>query len=301
MTRPLRDLPGPVDPSDDGTPDTRLAAALRGGDRQAALVAFGRARVFVGIEPEPVAIDARTGADRETDLALVTLRAPSGASAVPAFTGVTTLTGWRAAARPVPVTGADLCAEARRLGHDAVVLDLGSSTSVTIDGEELAAVAAGAAVPPAPLVSSAPLVPSAPPGADPGPDLGIRPPRAGSGPSAPVRRALVRALRPRAATVALWPAEIEDEHSRGSGRPALIAALAPGSPGPGTPGPDPTGAVTETVAEVVTRALTEAVTGPRRLRRRSAPAPELVVVDWSRAGGLRALLGPDLLAGDRPG
>jgi len=161
-----RPLPGAVDLADDGGADPALAAVLagagssRGGTGDGApsdgaasdgaadldaygLSVLGAARVFVGIEPRALET-AADGADRVAEMALLIIQAPSGASAVPAFSGIAALSAWRPAARPVPVTGRELAAEALRLGHEALVLDPGRSDrggGWVVDGADLARLA----------------------------------------------------------------------------------------------------------------------------------------------------------------
>ncbi len=75
-------------------------------------------------------------------MVLVTLWVPSGATAIPAFSGVDTLARWRRTARPVAVPGHALCAQAVRDGHSAVVLDIAGPAMATVDGELLERIAA---------------------------------------------------------------------------------------------------------------------------------------------------------------
>ena len=147
------DLLTPPGQGDDGRPDPRLRAALESGDREAILAALRTARVLVGIEARLLAADAATGADKLSEMALVTLRSSAGTGALPVFTGLDTLTAWRPSIRPVPVTLPEACAEAARLGLAAVVLDLGSPWSTTLD--VLGARGAAAAGPAGPQAGSA--------------------------------------------------------------------------------------------------------------------------------------------------
>jgi hypothetical protein len=132
-----RSLPDPGFAGDAGAADPRLEAALasydacatRAGDPpssydQAAHVAahgevldaLAGARLLVPVVA--VLDEAAEGAgglvaEKSTDMALVTLQAPDGAPAVPAFTALDRLRRWRDDARPVP-------AEARRVALSAV-------------------------------------------------------------------------------------------------------------------------------------------------------------------------------------
>jgi hypothetical protein len=149
-------LPTPAAQGDLGDADPALAAAVAAGDERAVVEALVGARVFVGVEPrrshpehdpdgppgdDPGGDGAAGGGGDDAEMALVVLQVPSGASAVPAFTSVAALAEWRSAARPVAVTGAALAAEAVRLGHSALVIDLGQPAYATVDGSDLAQLA----------------------------------------------------------------------------------------------------------------------------------------------------------------
>ncbi|WP_239339756.1 SseB family protein [Frankia sp. CiP3] len=145
-----RELLTPAGQGDHGGGNGALRAALDAGDEHAVAAALAWARVFVAIEARMTDADAVTGADKTSEMVLVTLRVPSGATAIPAFSGVDTLARWRQAARPVAVPGHALCAQAVRDGHRAVVLDIAGPAMATVDGELLrrvAAVASGEAGP----------------------------------------------------------------------------------------------------------------------------------------------------------
>ncbi|WP_131747571.1 SseB family protein [Frankia sp. Cppng1_Ct_nod] len=132
-----RELLTPAGQDDSGGADDALRIALAGGDERAVAVALARSRVFVAIEARLLDADATTGADKASEMVLVTLRVPSGATAIPAFSSIDTLARWRRAARPVAVPGHALCAEAVRAGHRAVVLDIAGPAMATIDGDLL--------------------------------------------------------------------------------------------------------------------------------------------------------------------
>lgn len=113
-------------PTDDGLPDERLSKALmswalaeRDGvadsTEQLAEVAaaFCAARVYVP------AVEAEAG-----KLGLVALQRADGATAIPAFTGIEQLVGWRPEARPLPHQGADLATMASVEGYLVIVLDI---------------------------------------------------------------------------------------------------------------------------------------------------------------------------------
>ncbi|WP_322747515.1 MULTISPECIES: SseB family protein [unclassified Frankia] len=153
-----RELLAPSGQGDHGGADGALRAALDAGDEQSVATALVRARVFVAIEArrtdadppgDPLGDpdvdppgDAGTGAEKSSEMVLVTLWVPSGATAIPAFSGVDTLARWRRTARPVAVPGHALCAQAVRDGHSAVVLDIAGPAMATVDGELLERIAA---------------------------------------------------------------------------------------------------------------------------------------------------------------
>src|SRR5690606_24593476 len=91
--------------ADDGTADPAWGAVL---DRLAAgecgeadvVDTLSRMRVFAAVLPT-VAEHDEHGGDKEADIALVTLRAPDGRTALSVFTHVPALTAWHPDARPV--------------------------------------------------------------------------------------------------------------------------------------------------------------------------------------------------------
>ncbi|MEX5633890.1 SseB family protein [Parafrankia sp. FMc2] len=139
------DLLTPPGQGDDGRADSALLAALRSGDRSALTAALPGARVFVGVEARSLATDVVTGADKQSDMVLVTLRTPSGSGALPVFSAVDVMAAWRPSVRPVAVTLPDACAEAVRMGLAAVVIDLGGPAPVTLDVRPTAGEGSGGA------------------------------------------------------------------------------------------------------------------------------------------------------------
>ena len=114
-----RDLSGEGNPlhnfdADDGTADAGYLAALAaleaGTGTEAQVVAtLATARVFVPIVAtlaEEAESDHGLAADKEADMALVTLTAPDGRKALPVFTSVPALQKWHPKARPVAVYAA---------------------------------------------------------------------------------------------------------------------------------------------------------------------------------------------------
>jgi hypothetical protein len=95
--------------------------------------------------PAPGAV----GREKETEMALPTLIGNDGRRAVIAFTGIETVSRWRADARPVPIPAASLWLAAAAEQADAVVIDVAGPVPLVIEGARLAALADGAP-PPAP-------------------------------------------------------------------------------------------------------------------------------------------------------
>ncbi|MCK9878398.1 SseB family protein [Frankia sp. Ag45/Mut15] len=204
-----RDLLKPAGQGDQGEADAELARVLAAAgdtgriDPAALTVALREARVFVGVEAQATSVDETTGADRGSEMALITLRTASGASALPVFTSVATLAAWRPAARPVPVAGPDAFAQAAQEGLGAMVIDVAGPHTASLD-----------------------LLPAR----EPSPELddqslsALRPP---TDPDGPLSRTRVRsALRALALPITAWPAEL-------TARPA--ADPAPASSAPASP------------------------------------------------------------------
>lgn len=144
-----RDLSGPDNPlhtfdDDDGTADPRLAAAVAGllarSDRpgpgeRAVLSALGTARVFIPIIAQvSEASGAASGltADKEADMALVTLTAPDGRTALPVFSSTQALERWHRDARPVAAYAARAALAAVADGSELMVLDPGADLTFVV-------------------------------------------------------------------------------------------------------------------------------------------------------------------------
>ena len=113
----------------------------------AVLAAIAATRLLVPV----VAVLAEAnpgGTEKETEMALPTLIGNDGRKAVIAFTGVETITRWRADARPVPVPAPRLWPAVAAEEADAVVVDVAGPVPLVIEGARLRALAAGQPVPP---------------------------------------------------------------------------------------------------------------------------------------------------------
>jgi hypothetical protein len=130
--------------ADSGAADPRLTAALTAYDgspaaRAEVLAALAGARLFVAITATATAEEtaAATGlrAESSAEMALVSLVAPDGARALPAFPDTAALRRWRLDVRPVPVDASYLCRAALDDGAVAVLLDPAGAAFVVPEGE----------------------------------------------------------------------------------------------------------------------------------------------------------------------
>ncbi|MCA4134663.1 SseB family protein [Arthrobacter sp. M4] len=125
---------------DDGTADRGYLAAigelLSGTGAEANVVAaLATARVFVPVVAQLAQEAEGVGglhADKEADMALVTLKAPDGRKAMPVFTSVAALEAWHPEARPVAVYAARAALSAVSEGAELLVLDPGSEVTFVV-------------------------------------------------------------------------------------------------------------------------------------------------------------------------
>lgn len=113
--------------TDDGTADPAWGAVLdrlaAGGAGEPEVVdTLSRMRVFAAVVPS-VAEHDEHGGDQEADVAIVTLKAPDGRTALPVFTNVPALTAWHPQARPVATWMPRACLSAVDEGAELVVVD----------------------------------------------------------------------------------------------------------------------------------------------------------------------------------
>lgn len=144
-----RTLTGTGFDDDEGAADAELAAALAAartaghsaghaaeraagpehpaapGGEERVVAAVAAARLLVPVVAVPGEVDDSTGlaADVSSDMAVVTLTAPDGARALPAFTSLDTLAAWDPEARPVPVEASRAAQAAVQEGCQVIVLD----------------------------------------------------------------------------------------------------------------------------------------------------------------------------------
>ena len=136
---------------DDGAPDPVLLASLRAyADGAAAypevLAALAGSRLLVPVvallgEVEHDA--AGLAHDKSSDMATVLLTAPDGRRALLAFSGADAMRAWDPEARPVPVAAYLAAATAVQEGAAALVVDVRSEHTLTVEGDDLRRLASG--------------------------------------------------------------------------------------------------------------------------------------------------------------
>ncbi|MBD8042880.1 SseB family protein [Arthrobacter sp. Sa2BUA2] len=125
---------------DDGKPDAGYTAALEalvaGKGTEAEVVAsLATARVYVAIIAtlgEEAESEHGLTADKEADLALVTLTAPDGRKALPVFSSVDSLARWHPQARPVAVYAPRAALSAVAEEAQLLVIDPGSEMTFVV-------------------------------------------------------------------------------------------------------------------------------------------------------------------------
>ncbi len=140
-------------PGDEGAADPGVLAALAAlragaGDEAAVVAALAGARVFVPVVAEvssSTVTEAGLVADKEADMALVSLRAADGRPVLPVFTSPQALAAWHAAARPVASDVRRTAIAAVKDGTQLLVLDPGSATPFVVRRPALWALARGRA------------------------------------------------------------------------------------------------------------------------------------------------------------
>lgn len=130
-----RELSGTGFDDDTGAADPRLVAALaHPDDEPVVMAAVSAARLLVPIVAEPVSVEESGGlaADKQTDMAAVTLVAPDGQRALPVFSSLQALAAWDPQARPVPVTASRAAQAAVSERCDVMVLDVAGPRTVVL-------------------------------------------------------------------------------------------------------------------------------------------------------------------------
>lgn len=131
---------GHLFPGDDGAAAPGIAAALTawraGRARETDVVAaLSGIRVFVPIIAEVSHSEITEHglvADKEADMALISLHAPDGRKALPVFTSVDALSSWNDQARPVAVDIRKAALSAVQDGSDLLVVDPGADPAFVV-------------------------------------------------------------------------------------------------------------------------------------------------------------------------
>jgi hypothetical protein len=125
---------------DDGTADSAYLAAVDAllsgdGDEAAVVASLATARIFVPVVAQLAEEAEGAGglhADKQADMALVTLKAPDGRLAMPVFSSSEALTTWHSEARPVAVYAARAALSAVSEGAELLVVDPGSEVTFVV-------------------------------------------------------------------------------------------------------------------------------------------------------------------------
>jgi hypothetical protein len=141
-----RVLSDPGFDGDDGSAQPALTAALEAwratGDADAVREALLSVRVMVPVVAIATELD-EAGAEKSTDMAVITLQGPDGRTALPAFGSLARLTAWHAEARPLPITAVRAAQAALFENADLLVLDPAGPVTFAVDGPALRALAEG--------------------------------------------------------------------------------------------------------------------------------------------------------------
>ncbi len=146
-----RRIPDPGFAGDDGAGDPALRSALAAyaldpGREADVLLALPAARLLVPVVAVlgEVEVDEHGLAhDKTSDMATALLTGQDGRQALLAFTGLDSLTAWRADARPVPVSASVAARSAIQENAAAIVLDVAGPTTYAVEGDVLDALARG--------------------------------------------------------------------------------------------------------------------------------------------------------------
>ncbi len=138
---------------DDGACPPELALALGEADDgarlRAVVSALATARVLVPVvahldeRAEPGECDHGIAGEKVASAAMVTVRAPDGRAAVPAFSSVAALARWDPTARPMPVEGVRAALAAATEADGLLVLDPGGPATVLVPRPAVWALAQG--------------------------------------------------------------------------------------------------------------------------------------------------------------
>jgi len=149
----MRSIPDPGFADDDGRVDPVVEAALaaydlapEAGQHLAVLAVLQDARVLVPVVAvlgEVEYDEQGLARDKTSEMAAVLMTGRDGRTALLAFTGSKSLNAWDHEARPVPVTTRQAAQAALHDGAAALLLDVAGPVLFVVEGEDLAALAAG--------------------------------------------------------------------------------------------------------------------------------------------------------------
>jgi hypothetical protein len=143
---------------DDGSADPSVTAALAAfaagaGSEQEALTALAAGRLLVPVvaaltpDEGTAASHLAGGGEKDSEMALPALVGRDGRRAIPVFSGIEALARWQPGARPMPADAAQVWRAAMQ-DCCAVVIDIAGPVPLEVEGDRLAALAAGEPVPP---------------------------------------------------------------------------------------------------------------------------------------------------------
>ena len=137
-----RALASPAFPQDDGTADPRVRALLAdtGVDALDAARRLRAQRLLTSVVAVLDEVDP-DGGDKDSHMAVVSMVNERGERGLLAFSGVDSLVGWNADARPVPALGREVARAALDDGCAAVVIDVSGPARWVIAGSALLALA----------------------------------------------------------------------------------------------------------------------------------------------------------------
>lgn len=135
---------------DDGSARPELIQAIEqfqaSGDPSSVFEEFCKSRLLIPL----IAALGETGegtnglkVDKSAELSIVTVSAPDGATALPVFSSVQTMSAWNPKARPVPADAVRVALAAAAEGNTRVVLDPTSATEFVFRRPAIAAIAQG--------------------------------------------------------------------------------------------------------------------------------------------------------------
>jgi hypothetical protein len=149
---PVRDLPDPGYPGDDGSAPAALVGALRAYDADpdarhaATLAVLQGTRLLVpvvAILGEVAYDDQGLARDKTSDMATVLIQGRDGRNALLVFTSTHAMQRWNPEARPVPVTAVRAAEAALQDDAAAIVVDVAGPVMFVVGADDLRDLAQG--------------------------------------------------------------------------------------------------------------------------------------------------------------